>query len=314
MEVVKLQFSLRPYSRSQLPAFKGPLLRGAIGYAIRRLSCVREDAVCEGCRSRDSCLYVLLFAPRLNVGRSAPTPVVLTPPPVGPTIITPRDTLDFQLTLFGRAIEAMPLLIAAVINAAETGLGRDQRKFKVEKIETLTYQQRVVFFDSTLGYLCEDALRFSLEDITEVPVSPVRSITVELLTPTQLTAEDRAPISDARQAPFRLLLKQVLGRLSTLYHLFGNGAPAWDYPNLLTATQTVMLSKQSRLYPCDVYRTQMLTKRSERIPAWVGMLEYTGLDLSAFVPYLMMGEIAHIGRRTLFGLGHYRTIWIPACA
>ena len=44
-----------------LPTFKGSMLRGALGFALKRTVCAVRVKVCEPCLLRPSCVYARIF-------------------------------------------------------------------------------------------------------------------------------------------------------------------------------------------------------------------------------------------------------------
>ncbi len=52
-------------------------------------------------------------------------------------------------------------------------------------------------------------------------------------------------------------------------------------------------------------RYDSFKKRSESLEGIVGNVEYAG-PVEKFLPLLVMGQLAHVGKRAVFGLGRYR--------
>jgi hypothetical protein len=59
---LQLRFKLSAQKEAHLPRFKGSLLRGAFGHALRRMVCVMGPGeLCENCMLRSQCIFARLF-------------------------------------------------------------------------------------------------------------------------------------------------------------------------------------------------------------------------------------------------------------
>jgi hypothetical protein len=59
---LQLRFKLSAQKEAHLPRFKGSLLRGAFGHALRRMVCVMGPGeLCENCMLRGQCIFSRLF-------------------------------------------------------------------------------------------------------------------------------------------------------------------------------------------------------------------------------------------------------------
>ena len=70
-----------------LPVFKGSMLRGALGFALKRTVCAVRVKVCEPCLLRPSCVYARIFEakpdPEQRAGQvNLPHPYILDPSPI----------------------------------------------------------------------------------------------------------------------------------------------------------------------------------------------------------------------------------------
>ncbi|HEX9944261.1 MAG TPA: hypothetical protein VGG03_19800, partial [Thermoanaerobaculia bacterium] len=85
---LRLTHVLRALAPARLPAFKGSMLRGAFGHALRRSVCLMgPEQPCETCRLRRACAYTRIFEtfvedeppPLLRGLDAAPRPYVFEP-------------------------------------------------------------------------------------------------------------------------------------------------------------------------------------------------------------------------------------------
>ncbi|MDZ7360756.1 MAG: CRISPR system precrRNA processing endoribonuclease RAMP protein Cas6 [candidate division KSB1 bacterium] len=141
---LRLRFSLVPRQEAFLPSFKGSLLRGAFGHALRRTVCVMgPQQPCPTCMLRKQCVHPRLFetliepdepVPRFLRGLpTAPRPYIFEPFDEQ-RLYRPGESLRFDLILIGRATELHPFAIFAVSQMAESGLGFKRIPFQLDKV------------------------------------------------------------------------------------------------------------------------------------------------------------------------------------
>ena len=127
---VTLKFNLLATQAIRLPSFKGSLLRGTFGNALRRTVCVMKPTQpCLDCFLNRQCVNTKIFEtlifdnpPRFLKGlANAPKPFILYCPDERRNFVK-DDLLDFQMTLIGTTIEHHPYIIFAFQQLAERGL------------------------------------------------------------------------------------------------------------------------------------------------------------------------------------------------
>ncbi|HEY4593345.1 MAG TPA: hypothetical protein VIJ61_13105, partial [Thermoanaerobaculia bacterium] len=134
---LRLRHTLRATAPAILPPYKGSMLRGAFGHALRRAVCTMGPRQpCESCRLRQACVYPRIFEtliegdpPPLMAGLpTAPNPYVFEPQGEEQRY-APGDPLEFDLLLFGQAIGLNAYAQLAVERMAAAGLGKDRHPF-----------------------------------------------------------------------------------------------------------------------------------------------------------------------------------------
>ena len=130
----RFRFSLKVTTLTVLPPYKGAVFRGAFGNAFRRVVCAAPKEDCTTCLLRRQCLYVTFFEPPPPANypdaakfSHAPPPYVLNPPLTNRQAFHPKDILDFELVLIGRAIDALPYFVYTFMELGRKGLGRPPR-------------------------------------------------------------------------------------------------------------------------------------------------------------------------------------------
>lgn len=140
----RLRFCLTARQEAFLPAFKGSLLRGAFGHALRRTVCVMgPQQPCPTCMLRRQCAYPRLFETLIEPEENVPRFLRGLPTAPRPYVFEPFDerrlyrvgeTLQFDFILLGQAIDLHPFAIFAVSQMAEQGLGFKRMPFQLEKV------------------------------------------------------------------------------------------------------------------------------------------------------------------------------------
>jgi len=141
---LRLRFRLTARQEAFLPSFKGSLLRGAFGHALRRTVCVMgPQQPCPTCMLRKQCVYPRLFETLIEPDDKVPRFLRGLPTGPQPYVFEPFDeqrlyrageALSFDLILLGQAIDLHPFAIFAVSQMAEQGLGFKRIPFQLEKV------------------------------------------------------------------------------------------------------------------------------------------------------------------------------------
>jgi len=139
---LRLRFTLVAQQEAYLPAYKGSLLRGAFGHALRRTVCVMgPQQPCPTCMLRRQCAYPRIFETLIEPEDKVPRFLRGLPTGPQPYVFEPFDeqrlyrageTLQFDFILLGQAIELHPFAIFAVSQMAEQGLGFKRLPFRLE--------------------------------------------------------------------------------------------------------------------------------------------------------------------------------------
>ncbi len=287
-----------------LPAYLGSTLRGAFGQAFRRLCCPARAG--EPCPVPAACPYHLVFetapppdADALRTHEEIPRPFVLAPPPAGAREYAPGSAVAFDLTLVGRAREFFPHFVVTLREVDRIGRGRRGIALaRIDATHPLTGASATV-------YTAADALvrphdcALTLADCTAVPC-PDGRIQVRFLTQTRLTHEGAV----ARRPEFHVLVRRLLGRLSSLAR-FHAGVPLdIDFRGLIDQARAVRLAEDATRWTAWARYSARQGRRME----WTGLVgaaTYEG-DLAPFWPYLVFGQWVHVGKGATFGLGRYR--------
>lgn len=300
---LRLRVTLRAQQHATLPVYKGSMLRGAFGHALRRVVCMMEPGQgCESCLLRPSCYHTKLFDP-ITTGEPPPflRGLPITPRPY---IFEPAndarhleagDPLEFDLLLFGQAADLQLFALLAVERMAVAGLGRNRAPFRLERV---------------LCQIPDGSWRVALEGgrmrgrggtrpshPPENGIDPSRAV-LRFLTPTRLRVEH----DHVETTTFPELAEAMLRRVMEVawFHVT-NPQIDWQVERLLDRARDVRITASDLRWQ-DWERYNAWQKTLMNMGGFMGSVEIEG-DLTPFAPLLRAAEIVHVGRGTPFGLG-----------
>ncbi len=301
----RLRFTLRSVEGATLPPFKGSLLRGAFGHALRRATCsMGPDQGCPDCLLRQVCPYTRLFEtlvegeppPFLRGLPTSPRPYVFEPG-TEKSHFAPGDPLIFDLLLFGQAADLHGYTLVAVERMARTGLGADRSPFVLDRAElAVPGGWRSLCAD---GRLSESGTLARPEPLhpSDAPVGDGKA-TLRFLTPTRLMVRGRL----LEEPVFRPLVFAILRRTLELAWFHHPGASLdWCFRPLLDLASGIRITARN-LYWNDLERYSNRQERKVEIGGFTGQIDLEG-DLEPFGPLLRTAEVLHIGKGATFGLG-----------
>lgn len=280
-----------------LPGFAGATLRGALGHALRELSCMTGMASCDSCPLLRSCRYPALFEPKtLGIASprqpTPPPPYLLRSPVTRPHTLRPGETFHFEMAVFGLGREDLELITRAWQRALYKGLGTRPGRARLTAVEHYqgeewaeVWQADGAKWRSHRAEIESGRPPWGLESVTLRFVSPVRlQHRGQLCQPAQLTP---AIVTTALVRRLNLL-----ARPETL-----PAVPACD--GLLLATKM-------RMYRWE--RQSSRQQRAIRLDGLLGDIRLTGTNLMAWWPWLWLGQFTHLGKNVSHGLGQYRLL------
>ncbi|MDW7681774.1 MAG: hypothetical protein SCK70_14525, partial [bacterium] len=142
IEYLKLRFHLAARLDCSLPSWKGSLIRGVFGHALRRTVCTMARGTdCADCMLRSQCAYTRLFEtfangippPFINKDHSSPRPFIFEPTDDA-NCYQPGDVLWFDLLLIGNSIDYLPYVIFAIYQMGKSGLGVKRYPFELQQV------------------------------------------------------------------------------------------------------------------------------------------------------------------------------------
>lgn len=306
MLISDYRFECRFIAPALLPAFKGSTLRGALGHALKKISCALRRNSCDSCLLTGTCSYAFLFETekidrRTTVANTRlsgrPHPYVLVPPAEATRHYNIGDSFLFTLKLFGQANNFLPHLIYSIELMGQEGLGRRQDTnpgiFSLAKV----FQDDQTIYDGDSRILQPVPQGRDLL-LTDQPVLISDVLTVQLKTPLRLKQENHLQ-GDALS--FQTLIRAALRRVSSLENFYGSGEPPLDYKGLTQRAGSIKtIRSDCRWIEFERYSNRQ--KTTMMIGGLIGVVQYAG-ELTEFLPVLKYCEQTHLGKQTSFGLG-----------
>lgn len=306
-----------------LPPYKGSTLRGGFGKVFRRIACSMRQQECRGCLLKGNCPYAYIFetapppgAEALRNYENVPRPFILEPPLEEKTFYRPGDTLTFGLALIGTAVNYLPYFIVVFRELGETGIGKGRKRYRLRRIDAVDplggrraviYREEEMLVHNVdlavrgrdvpelLEYYGQTGLAATAHD----SVVPLR-LAVDFLTMTRIKYGD----SFTGKIEFHMLIRSLLRRLSSLAYFHHGEELNLDFPGLIARAGQVRLAEDKTRW-VDWERYSSRQDGKVNMGGVVGRVIYEG-DLAEFMPLLRLGELVHVGKGAVFGMGKYR--------
>jgi len=307
VEFAKLKYSeydfhLQAVENIYLPQYSGSALRGALGYALRKVSCSPMCKDPQNCIIGNRCPYYFAFVSQRNDVssglRNYPHPFVLQPFNGG--VIEQGKKFSFGLVLIGSARDILPYFIYAFIQMGEWGIGRSRGKFRL--LEVVDRKTQKILFDDVNQALSGSG---SILHPSSLPLSD--SVTIEFITPLRLKSRGKYIYKPS----FQDIVRAILRRSSLLVRGYCDEELKLPYKSLIEQAGKVKLAYAGTdRVEIERYSTRQRTK----IPliGFRGLLRYEG-NILKFSEILDAGAHIHIGGATAFGFGRFKIIQkIPA--
>ena len=158
-----------------------------------------------------------------------------------------------------------------------------------------------MLYSAADGVLHEGAVRIRAGDLPDAPAG--RRFTVRFLTPTRIRNEGAV----RRDVTFQDLVRALLRRLSSLWYFHCGAELDVDFKGLIEqAAQVQTVRCELRWH--DQQRFSGRQHQRIEMGGVVGRVEYEAPDTETLAPYwplLRAGEVVHVGKGAVMGLGRY---------
>ncbi len=296
--VLPYRFTFRALDPLSFPPGKAAnTLRGALGMALRKVSCPSD---CKKLGPACGCPYARLFAPRSDSGPSGfadpPRPFVLRAASLEGGSFVEGSLFSFDLHLFTNDHAALlPFAQAFQVFLAE-GIGAARGRVELTAIDLLNVAREPtcpVFPATQTDGTADDGVQLSLAAAAEAP----RRVTVEFVTPTELKYEGAL----VERPQFFIVVARLRDRISALSTLYGAGPLEIDHIGIVERARSIELVSSDVSWVSSERRSSRTGQRHP-LGGFVGTAIYRG-PLGEFMPWLRAGYWTGVGRQTVWGKG-----------
>ena len=301
-----LVFRIVFQEEAELPAWKGNILRGAIGSLLAK-ACGFEKLNCQRCNLWSQCPYGYLYRARskgivLSKLSGISKPFVLKPPLVLDKVFRPGDELVFSIVLFGDAIRFEKDVILSILDLGRRGIGiKDRRgKFIVSEITTVNPYQgfESILYKNNVFYESRALIKYSDLVAKARELTRYNGFTIKFLTPFRLLSKNNIVLP----VNLEVILKYALRRFTNIFAQYMYVLPEINVHELLNKASKLELSELE-------LREKTIVYRGKPEEYYIGELSFTGEIDEEIALILIFTELAHIGKRASYGHG-----WIKLLA
>lgn len=292
-------FILEVTEDSELVVNKASMFRGGIGEMLLRKHCLR-DRNCDTCDFCDECVVRNVFYHPMKVRPD----FVQGKENTGYIIecddhrkhLKAGNRIELLITLFGNVVIHFPSIMDAVYMLGQSGVGADKVHYEVLTIQNLAGK---TIMQNNQVYL-RNAAPQTLGDYTESRLDEYKDKNDEI----DIRMEIISPCTIKRDGEFHYefddgtLVNGIYRRIYLLSCFEGNEISQYygsedDVKILEQNTNKITVTRFSSTHDSKLYLTGFIGELRIRVKR-------------SFLPYLISGEILHIGKNTAMGFGKYR--------
>ncbi|MBC2698454.1 MAG: CRISPR system precrRNA processing endoribonuclease RAMP protein Cas6 [ANME-2 cluster archaeon] len=271
--------------------------------------CIEKRKECVQCVHRYKCIYSYVFEtpiPReAKEGKRSKDEYVPHPFVIEPTLDKRQyygieDELDFHIILVGRAVDYIPYIIFAFEELGRIGIGKDKGKYSLEKVISINNNRELLIYDGNSHIQDDFYVMDSTELVRQAAQLNYQQVTFYFLTPTRIKNKGKLTID----IDFVIILRNLLRRLSRLaeVHCDEKWELEWNELIEMANDRVSTVSSELKWYDWKRYSQRQGTKM--KMGGFLGEITFEG-ELAEFMPFIKLGELLHMGKGTVYGLGKY---------
>ena len=256
-------------SKEKVPHFTGSMLRGAFGYALKKVTCINPSYSCDGCFAKDSCLYYSFYEKKNTFH------------PFRFDVKLDNSSYDFNLYLFNEATKELPYILSSLHNMlTQKGIGRDNLTF--ENLEILVNKETV--------YSKKEFKELNLEPKVFKIDNFCPNVKIKLLTPLRIKKHNKFLREDVE-------LEDILRSIHQREQELNSGVKVHklNYTPKVGTTLKLLQYKQLK-------RKSNRQKQILNIDGLIGEMAINNIDKESY-RLLKLGELIGAGKQTVMGLG-----------
>ena len=305
LKLLHLGISAQTESPVVWNSFPGSVLHGALGFHLKRLSCVVSHGRCGDCFLNHDCAYGILFEPRPPEGTARmrkydriPSPLRISLHPWQGTRLEAGQSVEITLVLIGRGAErAVPLLLA-LKDAMQEGLGRKSRegargRLVIQHIADAESGEKITWdnFDPSQR-LPFRPLRW--DELASLP-PPFR---IQFRTPVRIVAGGKVQSHPG----FRSFLSTLMRRITSLAYFSAGVEIEADFAGMLARAELLAVQSDFKRVPVHRYSSRQKTEMTLDGVLGTMVIPAGGEE---FLPWILVGQRVGVGKNTGMGFGEY---------
>jgi len=266
MQYYKLEIKIKTQYNPSF--FIGSMIRGAMGYALKKVTCINPSYQCEGCFAQSSCLYHDFYEKK-NSFHNYRFNIEL-----GST------KFDFGLYLFNQACDGLPYVLSA-LEMMLTQMGLTKYNY--------TFSDFKVYLNNQSIYENNHFTSFNILPKTFQIDSFCPNIKIRLQTPLRIKKQnkflrDNVDLEDILRSIYQK--KQEFERIKAF---------KLDYEPCYTTTLKLLEYK-------SLVRNSSRQNKRMNMDGMMGEIAVMGIDERSY-KLLKLGEVIGVGKQTVMGLG-----------
>lgn len=292
--LTRYRLALQALEPIKLSGMKSSALRGGFGRAFKRETCPNysECKELKFCPVGNDCLYGYIFETSPPVGAEVlsnfddvPHPFIIEATIDNKLEFRPGERLMFDLVLIGQANHYHQKFADAFQSLGEQeGLGKTYGKYRLLSMEAQysLNQPQIMARAATLS---------------------TNQISLHFLTPTRLKHRGEW-VNEG--PPFEVLINKLLSRTSSLSYFHCGQRLEVDFSELIRQAVHIKTIRDRTRWE-NWARFSGRQNQYIEMGGLVGRINYTG-ELEPYLPLLVLGELIHVGKGTVFGNGQYQIV------
>jgi len=256
-------------TNNKIPYFIGSQLRGAFGYALKKVTCINPTYKCEGCFNAGNCVYYKFYEKKNSFH------------PYRFDFELGMELYDFNLYLFEKATKNLPYIVSALyMMLAKNGLGKERRIYKDFNL-----------FINDENYLIHGEIKLPKEYIQTFDIKDYKKdITLSLVTPLRIKKHNRF-IRDKT-----IELEDIINSIyQRQMQLMGKEYRKFPYP-----VEAEIIRKD--IHYKELTRMSNRQQTTMNLGGIMGEMTIKNLTKECY-NILKVGELIGVGKSTVFGLG-----------
>lgn len=301
---VKLHFTVRMLSDTWLPADKVSALRGGMGEMLLRANCVR-DRDCAHCDFEKECIVRNTMYSKYDIVPK----FVKTDNSVGYILecenyeeeFQKGDLLHFNLVLFGKTIAYFNQYMQAFFALGSAGIGREFSKYQI--VSVTNTRDQPLFRDGAV-YMRDFQIQ-TIQEYVDYRIGRLKSSGApgRLVFHTPVTLKYQGAF--LKEYQMDAIWNAVLRRIYMLECYEGMEQTVYDSKALQELQLPQIVRQEVR--EVGVRRYSSTQDRKMMLTGIRGYAQPDGIP-EGMLPFLLAGELTHIGKNTSFGFGRYSVI------